>query len=255
MTLHYQTYGQGKAVVILHGLFGSADNWRHIAQNLVSYGFQVITVDLTNHGRSAHTEHVSFEAMAADIAALIKQLNLVNIYLIGHSVGGKVAMTFSEYYAQYVAKLVVVDIAPKAYSDQHSDLFEALLNLNLADYVSRNQVSQALAPSIPDMGIRQFLLMNLETKNQQLSWRLNLKVLAAHYENLLVPVCNDVVITTPTCFIRGQQSDYILDNDIALIHDIFINAIIITIKDAGHWVHADAPDLFLTQITEFFNDD
>ncbi len=255
MTLHYQTFGQGRPVVILHGLFGSSDNWRSIAQKLADNGFQVITVDLTNHGRSPHTTEVSFKSMAADLATLIDQLRLTKIHLIGHSVGGKVAMVFSDDYSERVEKLVVIDIAPKAYADQHSELFKALLNLELSDYTSRNQVSDALVSDIPDKGVRQFLLMNLEITNQQLSWRLNLKQLAANYEHLLVPVCNNAVIHVPSCFIRGDKSDYILDNDIELINDIFTNVVIITIKDAGHWVHADAPELFLTHIIDFFHDD
>lgn len=255
MTLHYQRFGQGQPVVILHGLFGSSDNWRSIAQKIAKNGFEVVTVDLANHGRSSHTTEVSFKSMAADVALLIDQLQLTKIYLIGHSVGGKVAMVFSDDYSERVEKLAVIDIAPKAYSDQHSEIFKALLNINLSDYTTRNQVSDALVSVIPEQGVRQFLLMNLDTKDKLLSWRLNLKVLAAHYDNLLVSVCTNSVITIPTCFIRGEKSDYILDNDVTLINDIFSNAVIITIKDAGHWVHADAPQLFLTYITDFFDDD
>ncbi|MDF1588775.1 MAG: alpha/beta fold hydrolase [Gammaproteobacteria bacterium] len=255
MTLHYHTFGQGQPVVILHGLFGSSDNWRGIAQKLANNGFQVVTVDLANHGRSPHTTEVSFKSMAADLVLLIDRLQLTKIYLIGHSVGGKVAMVFSEDYSERIEKLAVIDIAPKAYSDQHSDLFDALTSLDLSNFASRNEVSHALASAIPDLGVRQFLLMNLEIKDQQFRWKLNLNSLAAHYDNLLVSVCTDSVITIPTCFIRGDQSDYILDNDAELINDIFTNAVIITIKGAGHWVHADAPELFLTHITEFFDND
>ncbi|NOQ94360.1 MAG: alpha/beta fold hydrolase [Methylophaga sp.] len=254
MKLHYQIVGSGQPVVILHGLFGSLDNWRGLAKELSAYT-QVITVDLRNHGRSPHSSEQSYELMANDLAELIQELELGLIDLIGHSVGGKVAMTFSQHYPERLRKLVVVDITPRAYEDEHSAIFNALLDLDLSLYSSRKELDKELSLSLPNKAVRQFLLMNLDLVGDKLTWRLNLPALFECYPDLLQSVCRNQQITIPSCFIRGGRSNYIRDEDFDLISTTFPHSEITTIEEAGHWVHAEAPDIFLTKIIEFFDYD
>ena len=252
MKLSYQIIGKGQPLVILHGLFGSSDNWRGLAKQLAKW-VQVITVDLRNHGRSPHSAAQTYDLMAEDLAELFEQLNLDNVDIIGHSMGGKVAMAFSQRYPHCLRKLVVVDISPRQYSDEHSDIFKALLALDLSLYTRRSEVDSALKVALPNNIVRQFLLMNLIIENQQLMWRINLNALADQYTQLLKEVCKGQQSIVPCCFIRGGQSNYIRDQDKPLIIKRFPLAQFVTIEQAGHWVHADAPHLFLTKITEFFD--
>jgi len=254
MKLHYQTFGSGRPLVILHGLFGSADNWRGLAKNLAEYAY-VITVDLRNHGRSPHSLEQSYELMAEDLRELLNELDLNAIDLIGHSVGGKVAMTFAQNYPELLHQLVVVDIAPRAYSDEHSKIFDALLALDLLSYSSRSEVDRALSVTLPNKAVRQFLLMNLALEDGLLNWRINLPTLSESYPKLLHSVCDNKIIDIPTCFIRGGGSTYVGDDDVDLIKTIFPDSELYTIERAGHWVHAEAPELFQSKIIEFFNYD
>ncbi len=254
MKLHYQIFGSGQPLVILHGLFGSADNWRGLAKQLAIVA-QVITVDLRNHGRSPHSAKQTYELMADDLAELVEELNLRSIDLIGHSIGGKVAMAFSQHHPELLRKLVVVDIAPRSYADEHSSIFKSLLGLDLSLYSTRNDVDKALSVSLPIKAVRQFLLMNLAVDNAQLNWRINLPALYDAYPQLLSAVCEGQQNSVPSCFIRGGLSNYIQVQDITLIQTSFPNSEIVTIEHAGHWVHAEAPEAFLNTIIEFFNYD
>ncbi len=254
MKLYYQTIGEGQPLVILHGLFGSSDNWRGIAKQLATKA-KVITVDLRNHGLSPHSSEQTFNLMAQDLAELFDRLKLDKVNLIGHSIGGKVAMSFSHRYPQWLDKLVVVDISPRQYHDEHGAIFRALLALDLSSYSSRNEVDSALKIALPNKTVRQFLLMNLDINGEQLHWRINLQALYDNYYQLLQAVCEHEPVMIPSCFIRGGQSDYIRDEDEDLIRTCFPYSQIVTIEHAGHWVHAEAPQQFLTIITEFLDDD
>jgi len=254
MKLHHQIIGSGQPIVILHGLLGSLDNWRGLAKQLATK-VQVISVDLRNHGRSPHSAEQTYQLMADDLVELLDELGLDKVDLVGHSVGGKMAMEFSKHYPQRLRKLVVVDIAPRSYDDEHSTIFKGLLAIELSQFTSRSQVDQALQTSINNKAIRQFLLMNLAVENEQLMWRINLQALFNNYSKLLQSVCEGSVINIATCFIRGGRSTYIKPSDRALIESIFPNSELFTIESAGHWVHAEAPDDFLAKIIEFFDYD
>lgn len=254
MKLYYQTIGSGQPLIILHGLFGSSDNWRAVAKQLATQA-QVIIVDLRNHGRSPHSPEQTYALMVEDLAELFERLKLDKVDIIGHSMGGKVAMAFSMRYPQCVRNLVVVDIAPRQYHDEHSVIFRTLLTLDLSLYSSRIDVDDALKIALPNKAVRQFLLMNLGLNGEQLSWRINLQALYDNYSQLLVAVCEDETITIPSLFIRGGQSNYISDEDEDLIRTCFPYAALATIKQAGHWVHAETPQQFLTKITEFLDYD
>ena len=254
MTLHHQIQGQGAPLIILHGLFGSSDNWRNIATQL-SEGRKVISVDLPNHGQSPHTDNVSYQAMADAVANLIKELGLKRVDILGHSIGGKVAMTLTANYPEQVQSLIVVDMAPKRYPDRHSDIFDALLAVDLPKLTRRSEADVVLAKTIFNKAIRQFLLMNLVKRNEQLKWQLNLTVLAQQYPKLIEAVCEGISIKRSSLFIRGALSDYIEDDDVTLIKQQFSDTNIVTIEKAGHWVHAEKPDEFLSTVEAFLRHD
>ena len=254
MKLHYQSIGHGRPLVILHGLFGSGDNWKSLAKSLEDQA-RVINVDLRNHGHSPHSDEQNYQVMADDLAELCQDLNVEKIDLIGHSIGGKVAMTFSELYPQLLNKMMVVDIAPKQYNDRHRKDFKALLAINLSNYTKRSEVDKALQSSIPSKAIRHFLLMNLEVEEGNLTWRLNLATLNDCYPQLLQAVCQNSRIEIPTCFIRGGLSDYLDDADEQSISQIFMQVQIITIAQANHWLHVEQAQKFLNNVIEFFKYD
>ncbi|MEE9331144.1 MAG: alpha/beta fold hydrolase, partial [Methylophilaceae bacterium] len=160
MQLHYQSIGQGQPLILLHGLFGSADNWGAVAKHF-SQTHQVISVDLRNHGRSPHSDSQSYTDMANDLLELCNSLDLDTIHLLGHSLGGKVAMQFATQHPEHVDQLIIVDMAMRAYADEHTHLIDAMMAVDLSAILTRNAVDQALSSTIPNAMVRQFLLMNL----------------------------------------------------------------------------------------------
>lgn len=254
MRLHYQSIGQGSPLVILHGLFGSADNWRGIAKALSSER-QIISVDLRNHGRSFHHSQQTFDLMAEDLLDLLDDLGLSTVDLLGHSLGGKTAMRFTHNFTDRVSKLIVVDIAPRQYADEHSVIFKALLALDLSKFSSRTAVSEALSDTLPDPQVRQFLLLNVQKTDQGFNWRINLQALFCNYPGLLQSVEPNDSVEVPTLFISGEKSNYVTDNDWQQIKSFYPNAKHVVIDNAGHWVHADQPDIFVEQVNRFLADD
>lgn len=254
MKLHYRIIGEGAPLIILHGLFGSSDNWRTMAKQLSS-NRQVITVDLRNHGQSPQSDLMSYQLMADDVAELIRDLDLNKVEVIGHSIGGKVAMMLAANYAEYINKLIVIDIAPKSYPDRHSNIFEALLDLDLSVMTKRADADKALSVKIKNKAIRQFLLMNIVLEEGVLKWQLNLPVLSEKYPELIKGVCEDQIIKHRSLFLRGSLSDYIEDDDVIRVKQQFPNATITTIEQAGHWIHAEKPDLFIATVQQFLNND
>jgi len=254
MNLYHQSQGSGQPLIILHGLFGSSDNWRGLAKKLAAHA-QVISIDLRNHGQSPHSEKISYGDMASDVVKLIKALGLTQVDVIGHSIGGKVAMTLAARAPEVIRRLVIVDMAPKRYSDNHSNIFEKLLALDLSQVNKRSEADKALAITIKDKAIRQFLLMNLIVSDGRTQWRINLQGLSDNYSQLLKPVCQEVVIDKPTLFLRGGLSNYIEGGDEVMIKEIFTNVDITTIEQSGHWIHAEFPALFLTTVSSFFDYD
>ncbi|PHS24820.1 MAG: alpha/beta hydrolase [Methylophaga sp.] len=254
MKLHYQITGTGQALVIVHGLFGSSDNWRGIAKQLADYA-QVITVDLRNHGRSAHSTQQTYPLMVDDLVGLFDELDIDTANIIGHSIGGKVAMAFAAAYPERLNKLAVVDISPREYAgdSSHIAIFEALLAVDLSLYSKRSEVNEALSELLPDKAVRQFLLMNISQQNGHLIWRINLQALYSNYVHFGAAVGEQTKVDNSTCFIRGGRSRYIQADDEVLIAKQFPRSEIFTIEQAGHWVHAEAPQPFLRKVMAFFN--
>lgn len=251
MHLNFQTAGEGPPLIILHGFLGSLDNWR-AASNRMSSRFKIIRVDLRNHGHSPHHPSMTYAAMAEDITEFFDQQNIASAHLLGHSMGGKVAMQFATTHPQRVEKLIVVDIAPKGYPASHEATLVALGNLDLSSFASFGEIDAALAPQIRAPSIRQFLMKNLERRaGGGFFWRIDLDAILKNYHELTKPIVPLPVFPKPACFIRGGRSDYVTDKDLPLIKKIFPRAQIVTIPDAGHWVHIDAMEDFVKIVTDF----
>jgi len=250
MKLHYETRGDGPPVLILHGLFGSHQNWLPVAREL-SGTFRVLTVDLRNHGQSPHHDESSYAVMAEDVARLIDDLDLGKVSLLGHSLGGKVAMQVALSHPEVVERLVIVDIGPRAYVSLHDDVFAALSHLDLAGIHSRSQADELLSATIPHRPTRHFLLTNLmRAPEGRWRWRMNLETLHAHREHLAGSL-HGAPFPGPTLFIRGALSSYLAENDLNAIRNLFPRATLHTIAEAGHWVQVDAPGPFIAAVRQF----
>ena len=250
MELYYREMGQGQPMVILHGLFGFSDNWQTHAKRLSEY-YRVILVDLRNHGHSPWSVEFSYGIMAEDLKELFDSLNLSKVILLGHSMGGKVAMHFAQHYPAFLEKLIVVDIGVKSYPQHHDHIIGGMHAIDLDSIKVRSEAEAILKQHIDSDGVRQFILKNLYWKEKgQLAWRMNLPVLEARMSEILSEVPNEEVML-PTLFIRGELSGYILDEDIAELEERFAYMQLVTIHDAGHWVHAEAPEEFLDAVLSF----
>ena len=255
MRLHFKTSGQGPPVVILHGLFGSSDNWLGVAPKL-SEAFQLFILDLRNHGQSPHGAAMDFPLMAGDVAEFFETHQLADAGVIGHSLGGKVAMQFALSHPERVRKLVAVDMAPRTYAPAHAGILSALLALDLNSFQTRHQIEEALAPTIPNLVVRRFLLKNLgRDAAGNLCWKINLRGLAENYPQLGEAVTGTVPFVKPALFIRGGKSDFIRAEDEPVIRRLFPQAELQTIEAAGHWVHADQPEEFARRAIEFLKAD
>ncbi len=276
MELNYKEFGSGEPLIILHGLFGTLDNWQTIAKQLAEE-YTVFILDLPNHGRSPHTEGVfDYEIMADALAEFLQEHWIYETRLIGHSMGGKLAMQFALSHPDIVKKLVVVDIAPKLYKNGHQNVFDALFAIDLTTLTDRKEAETILMDKLNgDIGTVLFLMKNLTRKNSineedalsslrgvarneakqeggLFEWKMNLKNLFDNYENILQAPVGEPFLK-PTLFIRGSESPYIEDRDLPFITNLFPNATLETIEGAGHWVHADKPQELLAALNRFLN--
>jgi pimeloyl-ACP methyl ester carboxylesterase len=253
MKLFYRHYGEGPPLVILHGLFGQSDNWVSVAMKLAR-DFSVYIPDQRNHGQSPHGPVHTYQAMAEDLLEFMEELNLGKIMLLGHSMGGKTAMTFATEYPELVEKLVVVDISPRKYPERniHTQIITRMMTINLERSGTRTAVEEILLQSIPDPRIRMFIIKNLYYRTPgHLAWRLNLDAINQNLDQLFDGINTYRQFNGPTLFIRGGISDYILPEDEVLIRNIFPGAAIKTISGASHWVHADAPEEICKLLSDF----
>jgi len=248
MKLNFKAQGYGKPVVILHGLFGALNNWMTVAGKLAGH-FKIFAVDQRNHGRSPHTNELNYHLMASDLYEFLNTHNLQKPVLIGHSMGGKTAMQFAVDYPDIAEKLIIVDIAPRKYEARHEKILEGLLALDFNVIRSRSEADKELSVYIPELSLRQFLLQNLYWKEKgKLGWRFNLDALSKNMPLIGKAVEAKEATAIPALFVRGEQSDYMLDADLPLIKRLFIDSKVITIPEAGHWIHAEQPDA-LVEIT------
>lgn len=250
MKLHYREIGEGKPLMILHGLFGYSDNWQSHAKKLAEY-YRVILVDLRNHGHSDWSDDFSYNFMADDIYELCLDLDISDLILVGHSMGGKAAMRFAQKHEYLLEKLVVVDIGIKQYPMHHEHILAGIHSVDLPNIKARSEAQEQMSAHINSEGVMQFLLKNLYWKEKgKLAWRMNIDVLEREMPNILSALPDGEVLT-PTLFIRGELSNYILDEDFDAIEDQFPDSEIVTIYGAGHWVHAEAADEFMETLLSF----
>ncbi len=251
--LVFEQFGemQNTPLLILHGFFASARNWRQMAEKL-AMNFCVYVLDARNHGASPHAEIMDYESMAADIAHFIKQHDLSAVNIIGHSMGGKTAMWFALRYPELVRNLIVVDIAPVSYKHSFDPLINALQNLPLAELKNRKQAEELLADLIPDLTYRQFLLQNLVLKNEGYEWRIDLDIFKRNAVNVLAFPNSETVLpfSGRTLFLAGGNSRYIKENS---TEALFPSAKILVIPDAEHWIHVQQPQAFLNAVTDFLS--
>lgn len=250
--LHSKIYGdQPKHLLIFHGLFGQADNFGTLAKHFSEF-YTVHTVDLRNHGRSFHSEEMSFDAMSDDILNYLDAHKIDTCYLLGHSLGGKAVMEFAYKYPERLDRLVVADMAPKAYPPHHQSIIKGLNAVDFSQVEKRSEAEDFLKKYIPEFSVRQFLLKNVYLiEKGQYAFRFNLKVLTEKYSDLIGKGLEDGEFDKPTLFIRGGNSHYIMDEYFDLIESHFPKAEIKTIPNAGHWLHAENPKMFFEFVVEF----
>ena len=243
--LYSKIEGEGKPLLIIHGYLGMSDNWKTLATQFVSEGFQTHALDLRNHGRSFHSEEFTYEVMVQDILDYCQENNLEKVSIIGHSMGGKLAMFFSTKYPEMVDKLIIADIGPKYYRPHHQDIMAGLNAVDFSKKPERSDVEELLKPHIPDFGTRQFLMKSLYwVEPGQLAWRFNLPVFNANIDNIGQALPENATFEKPTLFLRGEKSNYIKDEDFGTIRKHFPNSEIKTIANSGHWLHAENPKDF-----------
>jgi len=255
MKLAFKHYGNSTnpTIIIMHGLFGMLDNWQ-LHANKLSENFSVYSVDLRNHGRSPHSQEMNYELMASDIEIFCKKHSLDNIILLGHSMGGKVAMQFAVNYPQYLSKLLVADIAPKAYKPGHQVYIDAFNQIDFSRWETRKDADDAFAKFESNMGIRMFLLKNLEKAEKGYELKCNVPAIEKAYPIISEKIEIPYPIAVPTLFMKGEKSNYINQDDEAELQEMFPNSEIVTISKAGHWLHAENPEEFYSALIDFIGE-
>jgi esterase len=266
MMLYFRQMGAGEPVMILHGLYGSSDNWYSIGKEL-SEDYTVYLPDLRNHGQSPHSKEHNYKLMADDILDLLQTQQITSINIIGHSMGGKLGMYFALQYPSYVKSLTVVDISPGSYKSLtdysehslfHLNMIQQMENLEPEKFTTRNEIDEEMAKVIPNHSLRQFILKNVQRGSDgKFSWKLNIKALKNALPSILEGIdpgkVNNGLGTNayPVLFIKGNESGYIRLEDLDLIKKIYPSAIMKTIQQAGHWVHVQQPHEFLKIVRQF----
>lgn len=262
MELAYREYGQKgqRALVLLHGLFGCSDNWVKFAKAWASQGYHCIVPDLRNQGDSPHSDEFSFELMCQDVRKLLEKFNHTKFDILGHSMGGNVAVKMAMDFSDMVRRLIVVDVAPKSYAQSkskqfnyHTKVLEALKNLDLTKFASLNQIDEFLKRFSDKESYRKFMLNNIKRVNSQFQWRPNLNAhslmvnAVKSFEKITAPV------KIPTLFLKGENSDFIKEEDVSMIQENFPNSELKVVPNAKHWLHAQQPDFFMDAVSKFLN--
>lgn len=250
--LHSRIEGEGFPLLIIHGFMGMSDNWKSFAPQYASLGYQVHVLDLRNHGKSFHSHEFNYDLMVHDVINYMQSYQLSQCDIIGHSMGGKVAMLLAVKHAHLIRKMVVADIGPKYYAPHHQDILTGLNAVDFSIQPDRAQVEEMLYPFIPDYGTRQFLMKNVYWKTPgQLAFRFNLEAFNVHIKEVGKALPENTLFNGKVLFIRGGRSQYVLDADWEAILKHFPYAQLQTIPNAGHWLHAEDPQSFFSQTTSF----
>lgn len=255
MKLFYRHFGEGQPLIILHGLFGISDNWVSIARRL-GENYEVFVLDQRNHGQSPHSDTFNYYAMMDDLLEFMDDHQIVNPIVIGHSMGGKVAMTFALEHSQKVHRLIIVDMSTRKYQarQQHMDIMEAMKAVNFDQVHSRDDIEKQVSKVIKSRRIKLFVMKNLYRINQdRYAWRLNIKGIDTNMENVFEAIESPYTYDKPALFIKGGLSDYIMDEDHQLILKNFPKAEFTTIEGASHWVHAEKPKELCAVLSKFLD--
>jgi esterase len=255
LDLFYRKYGQGDPVIILHGLFGMSDNWASIGKRISENGYSVYIPDLRNHGNSPHSDDLNYEILSNDLSEFINKHLIKNPIIIGHSLGGKIAMNFALENPADVKKLIVVDIGTKEYPVHNIDVLDAFLSIDITNASSRNKVEEQIAAIMPLEKVRQLMMKNIYRRaDNRFEWKLNIESINNNFSNIFDKVKSKNKFTNPTLFIKGELSNYISTSDFPEIKDLFPNAELQMIQGATHWVHADKPGEFIDTVLKFIKD-
>jgi len=253
--LNYKTYGEYREnpLLIVHGLFGSLDNWMSLAKNWASKHF-VIIVDVRNHGKSFHSDKMDFEDLTKDLLNVLDKENIEKTHLLGHSMGGKIAMEFAGNYPERLKKLIIVDVAPYPYKPHHSDVFNMLHKVDLGSCESRADIENQIRQYIKSEPVVQFMSKNIKRNEENLNfeWKFNLSVLDREYIYLIQRVAQRG-FTGEVLFIGGENSQYITKETSEHIFELYPNFELEFVSNAGHWVHADNPQEFYSKVNDFIN--
>ncbi|WP_436514509.1 alpha/beta fold hydrolase [Ekhidna sp. To15] len=253
MKLNFRTLGSGQPLIIMHGVFGSSDNWQTLGK-VFSEQFKVYLLDLRNHGNSPHNDEFNYEVMVQDVVELMDDEGLSKAHILGHSMGGKVAMHLATLHPNRVDKLIVVDIAPKYYPPHHQQIFDGFHAVDLVNLKNRKDADEQMAKVISNFGVRQFILKNLDRrKDGSFAWKLNLSAIETAIENVGEGIEGEVRFDGISLFVAGSKSDYITSEDHSLIRSFFPKAEIAVVEGAGHWVHAEKPKELGEMVVEFLS--
>ena len=241
--LNFQQRGQGPDIILIHGLLGSLENLAMVAKGLVD-NYTVTSIDVRNHGSSFHQQGMDYDDLAQDVIYLLDHLAIQNCHLLGHSMGGKIAMRLALQNSNRINKLIVADIAPVAYPAHHKTILAGLNSLDLTQLKTRSQADKQLESYVAELGIRQFLLRNLTTSENKLSFKCNLNNIEQGYPDIMKGYQGSEQFNGNTLFIKGGNSDYILAEHRARILQLFPNSKAKIIQGAGHWLHAERTTAF-----------
>lgn len=251
MNLHFKVYGSGEPLIILHGLLGSLDNWQTLGKQYAE-DFTVFIIDQRNHGKSPHSKAFSYQILSEDLLEFCEQNHIYKTHLLGHSMGGKVAMQFALENEDYLDKLIVADIAPVRYEAGHNEVFNALMSADIQHAESRKEIENQIQQTIPDFGTRQFLMKGLtRDENNNFKWKFNLDALWSNYDDILGSFETEHRFEGPSLFINGSESQYVLPEYQDKIDRYFPANQRETIKGAGHWLHAQNPKEFYEKTIHF----
>lgn len=252
--LYSKIEGEGKPMVIVHGFLGMSDNWKSLGTKFSQLGYQVHMLDLRNHGRSFHSEIFNYDVMVDDVYDYCVANNLSNIVMLGHSMGGKLTMFFAKKYSQLLHKIIIADIGPRYYKPHHIDIMSGLTHVDFSIKPSRSDVEVSLKKFIDDDGVIQFLMKSLYWKEPgQLDFRFNVAVFDENIEEIGKEFSQENIVQLPTLFLSGMNSNYIKESDHEAILKQFPNGKIVDIKNAGHWLHAENPADFYSEVVTFLN--
>ncbi|AZQ83561.1 alpha/beta fold hydrolase [Colwellia sp. Arc7-635] len=248
--LNYQQLGSGKDIVLIHGLFGRLENLNMVAKVLAE-DYRVTSIDVRNHGDSFHDSAMDYPLMAQDVVDVMQHLAIDSAAILGHSMGGKIAMELALTKPQFVEKLIVADIAPVEYPAHHSEIIAGLKAIDLTAITQRKDADKQLAQYVDNIGVRQFLLRNLSSENGQFSFKCNIDNIDANYPNIMKTYQGDNTYNGATLFIKGANSDYILPEHRAEILRLFPQSRARVIQGAGHWLHAEKTVAFNRSVLGF----